>query len=124
MRCEKVSRSEQKSMSATVYVDRARGMARFLEDREAHAVGDRELARKRIEQRYGIAGSMLYSLRYRPPKQIAADIYAKLCTAVEDVAQRQIKILEIEIAQARESHDEIRQTRAAEIAAVLDEMKR
>lgn len=111
-------------MSAAVYVDRARQMARFLEDREADVIGDRELAREHIKRRYGIASSVLYSLRYRPPKQIAADIYAKLCTAVEDVAQRQIKILEIEIAAARESHNEIRQTRAAEIAAVLDEIKR
>lgn len=124
MKCEKSSRSEQKSMSATVYVDRARSMARFLEDRETDALGDRDLARSTIERRYGIACSVLYSLRYRPPKQIAADIYARLCTAVEDVAQRQIKILENEIAAARESHSELKQTRAAEIAAVLEQMKR
>lgn len=94
------SHSEQ-TMSAAVFVEQARGMARFLEDREFAHVGDREIARARIEQRYGVSGSILYALRYRPPKQVAAEVYARLCAAVEHVASQQVKALEHEVATAR-----------------------
>lgn len=123
MVCEKFLRSEKRVMSAAAFVDHARSMARFLEDREAHALGDRELARARIEQRYGIAGSVLYSLRYRPPKQIAADVYSRLCQAVEDSAGRQMKALEHEVAKAREGNSGLRQIEACKAAALVNEVK-
>jgi hypothetical protein len=114
---------ESKTMSAAAFVDRARGMARFLEDREAHALGDREMARDRIERRYGIAGSVLYSLRYRPPKTIAADIYARLCAAVEDAGARHMRTLEDEIAEALEGNSEVHRDRADQAMAVLSKVR-
>ena len=88
-------------MSSVVYVERAQRMARFIEDDEYSQVGDRDTARQRLARRYGFAARALYSLRYCRPKQIAADLYDALCSAVEDAAVRQIKLLETEIEQAR-----------------------
>ena len=88
-------------MSSVVYLERAQRMARFIEDDEFRQVGDRDVARRQVARRYGFAARALYSLRYRPPKLIAADLYDALCSAVEDVASRQIRMLENEIAEAR-----------------------
>lgn len=82
MVCKMRSQLKEIQMSAAVYVDRAREMARFLEDRESAADHDLEMARARLQSKYGIAGSVFYALRYRPPKQIAADVYNSLCSAV------------------------------------------
>ena len=88
-------------MSAVAYIERAQRMARFAEDDEFSQVGDRSLARRRIARRYGVTERALYALRYRNPKQIAADLYDALCSAVEDAASRQIRLLEQEINEAR-----------------------
>ncbi len=111
------SQSERKVMSS-VYVERAQRMARFIEDDEYRQVGDRDVARQRIARRYGFAARALYSLRYCRPKQIAADLYDALCSAVEDAATRQIKLLEAEIAQARAGRLGLREgvVRSAETA--------
>jgi hypothetical protein len=91
---------EQKAMNAAAFVDSAREMAATLEDREVSA-GSRLLARERVARLAGIPSSLLHSLRYRPPKQIAADVYARLCAAVERQAALQIGQLENEILAAR-----------------------
>jgi hypothetical protein len=121
MVCKAPLQSEQK-MSSAAYVDRARGMARFLEDHEASQVGDREIARVRLQARYGIAGSIFHSLRYRPPKQIAAEVFNALCDAVEDVATRQIRAFEHEIAEARSSRLSHREDAARKVEAVLGQV--
>lgn len=90
-------------MSSVAYVERAQRMARFVEDEEFRATGDRDIARQRLARRYGIAARALYSLRYCSPKQVAADLYDTLCTAVEDAASRQIEALQHEITEARAS---------------------
>lgn len=110
-------------MDALTYIDHARQMAAFLEDRETGAGGDRETARARLAARYGIAGSIFHALRYRPPKQIAADIYNRLCSAVEDAASKQIKALENEIAMARASSLRPREDMVRKAEAVLVEVK-
>ena len=88
-------------MSAVAYIERAQQMARFVEDDEFAQVGDRDIARQQIARRYGVTARALYALRYRNPKQIAADLYDALCRAVEDAATRQIRLLEQEIYEAR-----------------------
>jgi hypothetical protein len=92
--------SEQK-MDAAVFVDRAREMAAALEDREVLATRSRPIARQRVAHLSGVAASLLHSLRYRPPKQIAADAFERLCAATERKAAEQIRIAEHEIAKAR-----------------------
>lgn len=109
--------------SASTYVSHAARMARFLEDREATLVGDREIARSRLEQRWGIASSIFYSLRYRPPKQIAVEIYARLCTAVEDSAKRQIQALEHDVFKARASGRSLNESAAREAEVLAQTLR-
>lgn len=105
-------------MSSVDYVDQAKRMARFVEDDAFRRVGDRDAARREVEWRYRIAARLLYALRYRPPKEVAAGLYNALCTAFEDVASRQIKALENDIAEARAGrlgldHSVVRKAEAA-----------
>jgi hypothetical protein len=91
-----------KRMSNVAYVDQARAWGRLLEERERSACdGDLELARARIEAKYGIPSSSLYALRRRQPKTIPADLYDRLAAAVEDACSKQIRTLESEIAIAQ-----------------------
>lgn len=92
---------ETKPMDATAFVDRARDMATTLEDRELGAARSRPRARQRVSRLARVPVSLLHSLRYRPPKQIAADVFARLCAAVERQAIDQIRIAENEISKAR-----------------------
>ena len=92
--------SEQNVMDAAAFVDSAREMAAALEDREIPAARSRPLARLRVSRLAGVSASLLHSLRYRPPKQIAADVFERLCIAVERQALTQIRTLENEIAAA------------------------
>jgi hypothetical protein len=96
-------RSEQK-VDAAAFVDRAAKMAATLEDREVFDVRSRPLARQRVARFAGVSSSLLHSLRYRHPKTIAADVYARLCVAIERQAALQIGHLENEILAARACH--------------------
>ena len=88
-------------MDAAAFVDRAAKMAAMLEDREVFDVRSRPIARKRVARLAGVPASLLHSLRYRPPKTIAADAYARLCAAIERQAITQIGKAFDEIAEAR-----------------------
>jgi hypothetical protein len=92
--------SEQKVDAAT-YVETARRMAAALEDRENVTARSRPVARSIVARLSGVSASLLHSLRYRPPKQIAADAFDRLCAAMERTAAEQIRIAEHEIAKAR-----------------------
>ena len=108
-------------MSAVAYIERAQRMARFVENDEYQQVGDRDIARQRIARRYGVTTRALYALRYRNPKQIAADLYDALCSAVEDAASRQIRLLEQEINEARAGRLGCREGVVREAEAALRE---
>jgi hypothetical protein len=92
---------EQKKMDAAAYVARAREMAAALEDRESLNTRSRPTARQRVARIAGVPASLLHSLRYRPPKTIAADVYNSLCAAIERKALEQIRMSEHEIAAVR-----------------------
>lgn len=98
---KEVFQLEQKTMDAAVFVDRAREMAAALEDREAFEAKSRPAARRRVARLAGIPASLLHSLRYRRPKTIAADVFDKLCAAVERQALKQIRTARHEISTAR-----------------------
>ncbi|MGH6822024.1 MAG: hypothetical protein ACREC4_00805 [Methylocella sp.] len=76
-------------------------MATSLENLEMQTALSRPRARLRVASRFGIPASLLHSLRYRPPKTIAADVYARLAIAIERQAAEQIRSFEHEIAKAR-----------------------
>ena len=110
--------SEQKKMNAAVYVERAREMAAALVDRESLVTRSRPAARESVARASGVSPSLLHSLRYRPPKQIAADVFERLCAAVEQAAENQIRAAqhEIETARARRPCVDDRALREAQIA--------
>lgn len=93
--------SEQKKMNAACFVERAREMASSLEDRENDAVDDLPVARQIAAGKAGVRASLFYSLRYRPPKTVAADVFNNLCAAIERRAMDQIGIAKHEITTAR-----------------------
>ena len=115
MVCKEFLQSGQK-MDASIFVERARLMAATLEDREA---GSRPAARRRASRLAGVPASLLHSLRYRPPKTIAADAYARLCAAIEQQAITQIKKAFNEIAAARARRPGIDESALREIEAAL-----
>lgn len=95
-----------KPMSAAAYVADAREMSIELEDDEALEQGNVELARAYIARHFGIAQSVLYSLRRRHPKTVAADVYDKLCIAIQSVATKGLSTLHHQISTA--AHKQLR----------------
>lgn len=77
--------------------------SRELVQREMRCPGDTANAMRRIERRYGIPYSVLWSLRYRPPKDLFVSTYIALKSAYLSECERQEKILrhEREITQAK-----------------------
>jgi hypothetical protein len=94
-------KSSEGAMSAAHFVDQSVHAARVLIEREARGPGDVENAMRRLEQRYGLSFNDLWRLRYRPPKRIFADIYARLQHAVEAHRNEQIRKLQHEVEIAR-----------------------
>jgi hypothetical protein len=98
MVCKKSLRLEQIENIAL-----AREMASRMVVREASGPGDIDNAMRRIEARYGVPYSLLWALRYRPPKDILLSPYRLLCAAYEAEVERQMRCLknEIEITKAK-----------------------
>lgn len=114
---------EQKTMDAAAFVDRARKMAATLEDRETFDLRSRPLARQRVARVAGVSASLLHSLRYRPPKSIAADTYNRLCDAFERQAINQIWKAFDEIASARARRPGVDDRALREIEAALEKAR-
>jgi hypothetical protein len=89
-------RAEQ--MNSAALIDEARDYANKLVLRESRGPGDTENAMRRLESKYGLPFSALWSLRYRPPKRIFADIYFQLRAAYEVERERQLRQLQHELA--------------------------
>ena len=97
--CKSSLRVEQ--MNPTAFVDHAVEMNRRLVSGECRGPGDLENAMRRVEQRWGIAFAVSWALRYRRPKTIAADIYARHIQAVETFRETQLQRLQNERAETR-----------------------
>jgi hypothetical protein len=52
---------------------------------------------RRLEARYGISFNTLWSLRYRPPKDVMTSIYFRIKAAWEDARLRQFRALQHEL---------------------------
>jgi len=74
-------------------VAEAREWAKVLVHREMNGPGDLPNAMRRVERRHGIPYSMLYSLRYRPPKDMLISAYLRLREAYLAECERQEKLL-------------------------------
>ena len=78
-------------------VPQAAEWSKALVQREARGSGDTENAMRRLEQRYGIPWRTFWSLRYRKPRSICADIWLSLRAAYLAECERQARKLEHEI---------------------------
>lgn len=97
-------------------VEEVSGWSRVLVQREMQGPGDMPRAMHRIEGRYGIPYHVLWTLRYRPPKDIAASIYFALKAAHQAECERQLRLLEHELSITRAalgaSHSAVAQVEA------------
>src|SRR6185312_378892 len=84
-------------LSDVAVVDQATNWARRMTQSEARGPGDIENAWRRLEGRYGVPWRTFWSLRYRPPREIAASVYLRLKAAYAAECERQIRRLEHEI---------------------------
>ena len=91
-------------MSSVAYVEQAAEWSRKLTQMRARGPGDTDNAMRSIERDYGIAHSILWSLRYRPDRyrSIGAEIFARLRAAYAAECERQVRRLahEAEITKA------------------------
>ena len=100
--CKSSLRVEQ--MNPTAFVDHTVDLNRALVNGECRGPGDLENAMRRVEQRWGIPFAVSWALRYRKPKTIAADIYARHVQAVETFRETQLRRLENERANTKASN--------------------
>jgi hypothetical protein len=77
----------------TAEVTQAKAFASDLLRWEARGPGDTDNAMRRVARRYGIEYGQLWSLRYRAPKRIWADVLTAIREAHEAERQRQLRAL-------------------------------
>lgn len=97
----------------------ARDMASALVQREARGPGDLDNAMRRIEQRYGVPYGLLWSLRYRPPKDIVAGAWQTLTNAYRAECERHARRLEHEIQTMKATRDDFDPALADEVEALV-----
>jgi hypothetical protein len=98
--CNKSLRLKQ----AGDFVQEARTWAKRLEEHEAQG-GTLDDARRRLQTRYGIPPQAFWSLRHRPPKRIAADIYHRIRFAYLDQCQRIVRSAQVDINRLNKGQD-------------------
>lgn len=85
-------------------ISEAREWAKFLVNRESRGPGDKENAMRRVSERHeGLSYGLLWSLFYRPPKDMMVSKYMSLREAFVAECQRQERALrhEREITEAK-----------------------
>jgi hypothetical protein len=92
--CKKPLR--EKAMS-TAEVFQAKDWASRLIKLESRGPGDTDNAMRRIARRHGIEYGAIWSLRYRSPKRVWADVYTALRAAYEAECARQMEAMRHEI---------------------------
>lgn len=92
--CKTSLRVEQ--MNPAAFVDHTVELNRRLVNGECRGPGDLENAMRRVEMKWGIPFSVSWALRYRKPKTVAADIYARHLQAVETHREIQLNRLQHE----------------------------
>lgn len=89
--------SLQVSQMITAEVMQAKALASDMLRWETRGPGDTDNAMRRIARRHGIEYGQLWSLRYRAPKRIWADVLTKIALAYEAERNRQLQALKHEI---------------------------
>lgn len=78
------------------FVQDAQEWARRLVQSESRGPGDIPNAMRRLETRYGVPYSLLYNLRYRPPRDLLVSHFARLQAAYLAECERQKRLFENE----------------------------
>jgi hypothetical protein len=100
-----------------VYIDEAKGWADFLVRREFRGPGDTlDAAMARCERKHHIARSVLWGLRYRPPKDMMVSLYMRLRSAYEAELTRLDQRIEEEIRKAELLGTDARNSKAYRVA--------
>lgn len=81
------------SQMVTAEVMQAKALASDMLRWETRGPGDTDNAMRRIARRHGIEYGQLWSLRYRAPKRIWADVLTKIALAYEAERNRQLQAL-------------------------------
>lgn len=90
-----------KLMSAATFVAEAGKLANAMVQREMRGPGDLDNAMRRVEAKFGVPYQSLWNLRYRPPKEIAAHVYAGILNAYDEQCARQARLYQHEAAIAK-----------------------
>lgn len=101
----------------------AQEMASRLVQRESRGPGDLDNAMRRIEAKYGVPYSLLWSLRYRQPKDILVGVFTKLKTAYQAECARQAALLEHELTITKATDNELDQDLVAEVEALVRKVR-
>lgn len=94
-------------------------MASRLVQKESRGPGDLDNAMRRIEARYGVPYSVLWSLRYRKPKDILLGVFTKLRCAYWSECERQAAILEHELTLIEAEQNDVDPALVSEIEALV-----
>lgn len=109
--------AREAKMSDTTYVDEAKGWADFLVRREFRGPGDTlDAAMARCERKHKIARSVLWGLRYRPPKDMMVSLYMGLRSAYEAELTKLDQRIEEEIRKAELLGADARNSKAYRVA--------
>ena len=98
-------------------VDQAKSWADGLVKQESRGPGDLARAMRRVAGRHGLTYSILWGLRYRPPKDVPASVFIALREAYLAACERQAKRLQDEIAIHAAAGADPRHLRAVAAAA-------
>jgi hypothetical protein len=116
--CKKALQETQKMSVAA-----ASEMARNLVQRESRGPGDLENAMRRIEAKYGVPYGVLWSLRYRQPKDILVGVFNRLRAAYQAECERQASILEHELTVQRVTGHDVDPALVAAAEALLEQIR-
>lgn len=98
-------------------------MARNLVQRESRGPGDLENAMRRIEAKYGVPYGILWSLRYRQPKDILVGVFNKLRSAYQAECERQASILEHELTVQKATNHDVDPALVAAVENLLEQVR-
>ena len=120
-RCKNLLRGNQKMAEA--YVEDAQRWADFLIKSEFKGPGDTlDAAMARCERKYRVSRSVLWSLRYRRPKDMLVSVYMSLRSAYEAELSKLDRKLEAELRKAELLGTDATNSKAYRAAvAALDE---
>ncbi len=110
-------------MSAAAYVADARQMAVELEDDEALEQGNVDRARAYISRHSASRSQSFIPLRRRHPKSVGADVYDKLCFALQSVATKGLDTLHHQISTAAQKQLRIHHEHIRAGAAMLQKVR-